>query len=147
VDGTGAYEPVDPDAYGGWPWPGGRRVARAGVLGAAAVVVVVNRPDALGTAVAGGVVLLALAGLLAPYVVRRPSPFVVDAPGIHVGGGDTGIEPRILYWETVAEVVLLRRGGRSGRRHHAAGVRLRSAPGGLAVRVALVDRRLERLRL
>jgi hypothetical protein len=146
VGGAG-YRPVDARAYGGRPRPGRPRMFRAAVLLLTAAVLAAARTDAAGAAAAAGIAVAGLSDLLVAYVRRREPPVVVDAPGVYVSGtGDGGIAPRLVHWEMVDEVVLLRAAGH-GRPYHAVGLRLRNDPHSLAVRRALDDWALDRTRL
>jgi hypothetical protein len=146
VGGAG-YRPVDGGAYRGRPRPGRARMFRAAVLLLTAAVLAAARPDAVGTAAAAVVAVLGLGGLLVPYVRRREPPVVVDAPGVFVSGtGDGAIASRLVHWEMVDEVVLLRAAGH-GRPYHSLGLRLRDRPETLAVRRALGEWALDRSRL
>jgi hypothetical protein len=80
----------------------------------------------------------------------RRSPFVVDAPGVFVGGDGGEGEPRLVHWESIREVVLYETtvGTPNGIvTVDAVGLRLRSRPDVIAVQRVLTSWRLDRAAL
>ena len=84
--------------------------------------------------------------LAAPW---RRSPFVVDEPGVFVGGdGDEG--ERLVHWESIGEIVLYEttvRGAGGVRTVDAVGLRLRDRPDVIGVQRVLTGWTLDRTEL